>query len=223
MNYQYIYLSFFLLGIYVDLDAQDSMMLSRSFQFEDGVYLTFEQFKNNRPAYEMDEVDMVYAVNPQTLLAQVASIRLPSEQMMDLDKVWGVCIRGRPFVQINREEVGKQLASFAGISIIGRLCFFSYQKPRAVPVEIKAYNPLTGKAFRSGTINKKEVVELGVLLDFQTGKTAGFSKGNLMKWVAPDPRVHQLVQSLDPKDGETLLRALMTFNDRNVIFVKSRG
>ncbi len=204
------------LGLY----GQDSLLLNRNFSFEDGLYLSFEQFQSNQPAYSLQEVEIIYTVNPQTLLAQVASLRLRSQQTIDFNQIWGICIKGRPFIQIDRREVGKELASFAGLSIIGRLCFFSYQKPIVVPVEIKAYNPLTGQPFRSGTINRENILNNPLLLDFQSGEMQPFSKSNLLKWVNKDPQVARLVRSLEETDGETLLRALVAFNDRNLIFIK---
>jgi hypothetical protein len=200
--------------------AQDSVLLNRSFLFEDGLYLTFEDFKNNKPAFSEEEFEMVHVVNPQTLLAQVASLSLASEQAFDLSSLWGICIDGRPYIQIDREEVGKDLASFAGMKVVGRLCFYSYQKPIQVPVEIKAYNPLTGKPFRSGTVDKTEFRENYRMLDFLDGTIRVFSKANLLDWVQEDNRISRLVRSLDPQDGETLLRALIAYNDRNLIFIK---
>lgn len=205
----------------LSLEAQDSLLLNRSFQFEDGLYLTFEDFKKNKPAFTPEDYELVHVVNPQTLLAQVASLSLASEQAFDLSQLWGICINGRPFIQVDREEVGKDLASFAGFKVIGRICFYSYQKPVSVPVEIKAYNPLTGKPFRSGTINKTEFKDHFFMFDFLNGTSRIFSKANLLDWVQEDKRIRRLVRSLDPQDGETLLRALMSYNDRNLIFIKN--
>jgi hypothetical protein len=202
------------------VQAQDSTLLNRSFQFEDGLYLSFEDFKNNQPAYSPDQYEMVHVVNPQTLLAQVASLSLASEQAFELSSLWGICIDGRPYIQIDREEVGKDLASFAGMKVVGRFCFYSYQKPIRVPVEIKAYNPLTGRPFRSGTVDKTEFKDHYRMLDFLDGTIRVFSKANLLDWVQEDNRISRLVRSLDPQDGETLLRALIAYNDRNLIFIK---
>lgn len=204
----------------IGAQAQDSVLLNRSFQFDDGLYLTFEDFKNNQPAFSADEYEMVYVVNPQTLLAQVASLSVASEQGVDISSLWGVCIDGRPYIQIDRQEVGKDLASFAGFKVVGRFCFYSYQKSVQVPVEIKAYNPLTGMPFRSGTIDKTEFRENYRMLDFLNGTVRVFSKANLLDWVQEDKRISRLVRSLDPQDGETLLRALIAYNDRNLIFIK---
>ncbi len=206
----------------LNMQAQDSVLLNRSFRFEEGVYLNYEQFKNNRPAYKMEDIDMVYVINPQTLLAQVASVTLPSEEKLDLSSLWGVSIQGRPFIQIKRERVGKTLASFAGFRILGQLCFFTFDVPVEVPVEIKAYNPLTGKPFRSGTISKTEVRQAQLIMDFQSGQIVPFSKPNLLSWVEKDNRISSLVRSIEPNDGDTLLRALIAYNDRNLLFIKNR-
>ncbi len=215
-----VFLLSYFIFLMASLQAQDSMLLNRSFRFDDGIYLNYEQFKNNRPAYSMEDISMVYVVNPQTLLAQVASVTLPSEEKLDLSKLWGVCIKGRPFIQVNKERVGKSLASFAGFSVLGQLCFFTFDVPVEVPVEIKAYNPLTGKPFRSGTISKTEVRQAQLMMDFQSGEILPFSKNNLLKWVDNDSRISNLVRSLEPDDGDTLLRALIAYNDRNLLFIK---
>ncbi len=209
-----------MLMLIFEVSAQDSVLLNRSFQFVDGLYLSFEDFKNNQPAFTPDAYEMVHVVNPQTLLAQVASLSLASEQEFEMDQLWGICIEGRPYIQVNRNEVGKDLASFAGLKVIGRLCFYSYQKPSKVPVEIKAYNPLTGRPFRSGTIDKMELQNYYIMLDFLNGEKKIFNKTNLLNWVQEDERISRLVQSVDGQDGETLLRALIAYNDRNLIFIK---
>jgi len=210
----------FFLTMTLAVKAQDSLLLNRSFQFEDGIYLSFEDFKNNSPSFTPDKFDMVYVINPQTLLAQVASVNLFSEKPFNLSDVWGVCIDGRPYVQIDKEEVGKDLASFAGISIVGRLCFYSYKKPVDVPIEIKAYNPLNGQPFRTAMVSRTELRQYNLVLDFLKGEVRTFSKPNLLEWVGKDPQISRLVRSLEPGDGETLMRALIAFNDRNLLFIK---
>ena len=67
----------FFIGVNALLQAQsDTVYLSKNFKFQDGVFLSFEDFRNNKPTYKWNEVEAGVHSNPQNFLAQMFGLRV---------------------------------------------------------------------------------------------------------------------------------------------------
>ena len=129
--------------------AQDQAeVITKNFHFTDGVYLSFEEFQTNDPSVQMEDVYIHSFTNPQTFLTQVDSIyHLDAKKELDPEQIWAICMDGVPFIKIPKEEVHKELPSFAAIKLRGKICYFTYPDYRTKKVPVAAYNPLTGRPF----------------------------------------------------------------------------
>ncbi|MEZ5059009.1 MAG: hypothetical protein R2879_18400 [Saprospiraceae bacterium] len=202
--------------------AQNKVLVTKNFRFEDGIYLDFSSLKANKPAYKFDEVDMVHFVNPQTHLAQVQYI-LVKEGNLELhpDSVWAVCFDGLPYKRIDKDSTGNPLPTFVGLKARGKLSYFSYTKTMLEEVSIKAYNPINGRPFRVGTVSKPNEIKVEKMLHWETGEEKTFNRVNLLAWLEDDTAMKNTVEDLKEDEVEQkLFRCLLIYDDRNPVYLE---
>lgn len=209
------------------LTAQgDSIVyLSKNFKFKDGVFLNFEDFKNNTPTYEWKEVEAGLFSNPQNFMAQMHFLKIKpndnsSEKEIDLEEIWGISIDGIPYVRLEKEILNKENTIFAGLKLRGKICYFEYEEYVMRRIPMSAYNPVTGKPFRTMKVNRKVKVIHKNMLHFETGEMAVFSAENFSKWIQDDKKLLETVKDLKPQEvKDKLFKCLLIYDDRNLVKV----
>ena len=195
-----------------------------TFRFKDGIYLSFEEFQKNAPSLSWNSFVKRSATNPQTLITQVEYIRYKnSQEALDVNKIWGICMDGLPFIRLEKDSISKELTSFAGLRLAGNICYYSYENRVDKDYEISAYNPLNGEPFRRATISRTVTVFKEKIFSFEGGLVEDFSVPNLSKYMQDDPEILQLMQQLNPRGDEfqeKLFRLLISYNRRHPTFFK---
>lgn len=203
---------------------QDSVLLSKNFKFRDGIYLSFEDFKKNRPVYSWTIIEASMASNPQTFLAKVEYLKIDngiSNQDLELDEVWGFSLGGIPYLRLNKEEENQGFAVFTGLRVRGKICYFSYEGEFTKMVEISAFNPLTGRPFRTAKLPRKEKVLFEKMLNFSKGTIADFTVENFLDWIKEDKPLWTTIKELPPEEAkEKLFKSLLIYLDRNEVYIK---
>ncbi len=216
--------TFFTFGVSAQVD---SLILTKNYQFKDGVYLSFEAFQSNTPDYSWDELKTNLATNPQTFLTQIQYVFIKNETEnipLDLDKIWCVSLAGIPYLKLPKGTVKKDLAIFAGLQLRGKICYYSFEEFRMVQIPMHAYNPYTGIPFRSGIVERKKLVKFERILNFETGEIADFTVENLKEWIKDDLKLLDTMNSLSYEEvKEKLFKCLLIYDDRNVIRIKEVG
>ncbi|MCR9286439.1 MAG: hypothetical protein NXI23_03510 [Bacteroidetes bacterium] len=223
LNYTLILVSIFTLGTNQS-KAQDSLLVSKNFLFKDGIYMNLEAFQNNQPDYSWADVDADYFANPQTFLTSVNYIRHdknPTQnQNIDLNTIWALCIDGIPYIQLEEEPSGKQMKTYAALKVRGKICYLTYSDKKTIQFPMSAYNPLTGRPFRTAMIEREFDVQIEKILNFETGEVADFTIENFLKWILDDPRLIQSINELSQEEAqEKLFKCLLIYDDRNEVFV----
>lgn len=204
---------------YLPLFAQE-VDLTKNFLFRDGIYFTHGSFRANAPDLSWEEVQAQMFTNPQNLLTQVAYIK-KGPDTLDLEQVWGFTINGAPSVRIQKEAIDKKMAAFAGLYLLGKICYFYYEREVEREVKISAYNPLTRKPFRSAPVKRKMIELSEKILHFESGDIKDFNLSNFKKWVKDDEDLMQRLESISiPVAKDELYDLLQIYNDRNVVFVR---
>lgn len=200
---------------------QDSMMLDKSFEFADGVYLSFEAFRANEPSYEWKEVEAKVASTPGSFSAQADFIiAKASGDTLSRADIWGISLNGLPYVCLKKEEAGDRPIKFAGMKVRGRISLYEYETEQTEWVEIAAYNPLTGKPFRRGKVSKSVTTTHQYLLDLTTGKVKPYNRDSLLGLIEDDQQLWRTVKELSKEEvGEKLYRCLLIYDDRNPIYL----
>lgn len=193
--------------------------LTQTFRFESGVYLTFEAFQKNTPDIKAVDIAGNFFINEKTKQAKVEYITLKaSNEKLDLDNMWGIVIRGVPYVKAAPNLPAHSLKVFAAMEVRGNICYYAYDDIEEKEVTFKAYNPLIGKPFRTGKAMRKLPIIKEKMLRFATGEVADFNYQTLIKWAAAEPDIIQALKSLGPvKAEDRLFDALLLYNDKHPV------
>lgn len=195
-----------------------------TFAFADGLYYSYEEFARNQPAIPMQEIQSRLVTNPRTWITQVESlIRRSDNEAIPIDQLWGICIDGIPYIRIPADSIDKPLPAFAGLRITGNICYFQYERTEERLVEMTAYNPLTGKPFRSGQIARDFLEIRERMLRFETGDMAPFSRTQLIEWTTRDQMIQTTLRRLAPDTEnleDQLYNIMLSFNKRHPVFIK---
>ena len=214
----------FLLAM-IALPAQsDSLLLTKNFQFKDGIYLSLNALHRNSPDYEWDELDAVLTTSARAFVAKVAKLKSKSGENIELHSVLAISLEGVPYVNVKRSDEPspsrEQAVVFAGLKVRGKIAYFSYESDTTELVEISAYNPLTKRPFRKGHVPVKSSLTIEKIFYFPDGRIADFTPERLLEWISDDKQLWNTVNELgeDPK-REKLFKCLLIYDDRNGFYM----
>lgn len=206
------------------LSAQeDSVLLTKNFKFKDGLYLDFQAFKNNQPTYSWIQLDGSLVTNPQTFITKVDYLYFKGhrERQIDLSEVWGLCLGGIPYIRLLEKEEEGGIVQFAGLQVRGKICFFAFEEEVTRMVVVKAYNPLTGRPFRTGEVPTTETVVQERMLRFEDGVTEEFNVENFLDWIQDDRQLWTTIKDMPIEEAENkLFKSLLIYDDRQSVYVK---
>ena len=197
-------------------------VVTKNFHFKDGVYLSFEEFQANNPSYLMEDIYVHSFTNPQTYLTQVDSLFNKKEKEgINPENIWAICMDGLPFLKIPKNEVGKKLPTFAALKLRGKICYFTYPDYRIKKVPVAAYNPLTGRPFLKGEVERETRVVVEKMLHFETGEIVDFNLDNFLAWIQEDRHLVETIERTPIEEvEEKLFRLLLIYVDRHETTIK---
>ena len=209
--------------LYTSIFTFAQPILTQNLQFKSGVYLTYEDFQTNQPSYSGEEIKAAYFQNPQSEEIKVEYIRLiATDAYLSIDSIWGIGIKGIPYVRVALEQSTGGLQTFAKMEVRGNICYYFYNDKEEKMIPFAAYNPLTGKPFRKATIRREVAVLKEKMLRFETGEVVDFTYTNVLTWIKEEEELVQALQSLGPKESEkSLFKTLLLYDDRNEVRLKS--
>ncbi len=207
------------------IPAQEmSNTLTKNFKFEDGVYLSFEDFQQNRPSYLWEDLHTNLFVNPQTFIGQVFSLDKKNKNdfaPLLVDSLWGFTIGGIPYMRFPEGTLNKSVPVFVGLRVRGKICYLAYEEEVEKKVLISAYNPLTNVPFRQATLDRYQKVKREWMLDFKTGERIEFNSENFRNWIQDDPKFLATIDALTEEElKEKLFKCLLIYVDRNEVKTK---
>lgn len=214
-----IAISWFVVSLVI---GQDSLLLTKNFRFKDGVYFSFDQLRSNQPAFALDSLKVQYFTNPQTSLTQLDGIfhKVDKGKAFPVDSIWAICLDGVPSLRVPQREINKLLPNFAALKLRGKICYFTYPDYRTKSIRVAAYNPLTGRPFRQGTVKREQEVIIEKILNFQTGEIAEFNEQHLNAWIQDDPLLLETLHEIPPAERqEKLFKCLLIYVDRNPVYL----
>ena len=196
------------------------VLVTKNFKFNDGIYLTFEAFQQNRPDYLWTEVNHQVFINGDSFISKAEDFILASGKKIPAADVWGYTYNGIAYIRIDAKE--EAFATFSAIRVRGELSYFIYTEEVEKWVEINAYNPLDGRPFRTGKVLTKENVTREKILHFQTGMIEDFSLTNFLRIVeTKDIQLWNALKDLPAAEAqEKLFKCLLIYDDRHEVFTK---
>ncbi len=201
---------------------EDSLvLLTKNFKFEDGIYLSFDEFKQNQPSISWDSVFARLHTNPQNFITLVDTIHF-KEGAAELGKLWGFSLGGIPYIDIaDRNDAGLQ--RYVGLKVRGSICYYLMEEKFEETETITAYNPLTGIPFRQAEIVTEKERERPFMMSFENGEKLDFELDHFLDWIQDDKQLVKTVMNLPEQDrAEKLFKALLIYVDRNPVYVPVR-
>lgn len=184
----------------------DTIKYQIDFRFADGIYRTFEEFKNNSPSIKSNAI---IKNNPgvQFFIGSAAKIEkisyydsTGSIHNLKRSEVWGYCSRG--FVHVLYND------AYYRVLKIGLIIYFMevhtpMASSNAPPLSNKTHNPY--------------------LIDFNTGKVIDYKLNNFIILLSQDQELFNEFKSLKKKSKmkEQMFIYLNRFNKRNPIYFRN--
>jgi hypothetical protein len=199
--------------------AQDSVLVTKNFKFEDGIYLTFEAFQTNNPDYLWNEVNSQVFINGESFISKTENFVLKNGRQLPFLDVWGFSYNGIPYIRVSNEAA---FATFSALRVRGKLCYFTFKEEVSEWVEISAYNPVNGRPFRTGKVEKIVEVIREKMLFFETGQIQDFNHANFLMAIKDidGPLWNTLADMGEEEAKSKLFKSLLIFDDRHEVYIK---
>lgn len=216
MNYKILFTTLILFQT-IYIIAQP--ILTQTLKFQSGVFLSYEDFQGNQPSYKGNEIKAAYFHNPQTEEIKVEYIRLKAEETyLNLDSIWGISIKGIPYVRVAINKPIKGLQTFAKMEVRGNICYYFYNDIEKKKIPFSAYNPFTQRPYRTAVLEREVPVVREKILRFETGLVTDFTYDNVLTWIQDEPELVQALKSLGVKQAEKgLFKTLLLYDDRHEV------
>ena len=229
----------------LSISAQQMVKYNSEFQFQDGLYISFEDFKNNNPIpithtvtdFDIRDPDYLDLVVDQDSIIYFDN--LFKERVIPTRSMWGFCKRNKVFIAFGAESSfnNPEFFGFYPLVNIGAFSFFSavesyYSTMSSGPSMGMGVG--TGVGFRDPMMNNDVTVtqteQVQLLLQFSTGTILLAKRGALghfpvdlvSQLIKPDVALATEFESLSLRDQKLKgMFFLRRFNERNPIYFPS--
>ncbi len=205
-------------------DTVKTAKLDRDFRFKDGIFLSFDQVKENNPIPKAYIVTIV-PLNDQAFYDKVLSHQIVTyyddngyRHQVKKENIWGYSRNGILYVQVD--------GNFNRITIVGGICHFvgtrtvmdtRYYDPynRYYYPAYSYYYPPT---YQTTTTQRTEMRQF--ILDFETGKIMEYSVRSVEVALMRDPELYDEYARLGPsKKKQMRFMYIRKFNERNPVYL----
>jgi hypothetical protein len=194
------------------------------FKFEEGIFLNFDQVKQNKPISKSQIITSIPYDDPDfyDLVLQEKKIdlydNLGTKQEIGTKKIWGYSRNGVLYVNVNED--------FYRITIVGSICHFvaslttynnygnPYYSSYGYPYG-NYYDPYSPYSLQNG--GNTELKQY--LLDFKTGNILDYDVQSIELLLMADPELHDEFAALNNKKQKQMkFLYLRKFNERNPLY-----
>lgn len=204
------------------------------FKFEEGIYLTFEEFKFNNPSLAIsDIIRIVPKRNDNNYISRpIRKIYYYSkdgeEQFLKIYDIWGICNRKSIFIRLDNK-----LNKFIQI---GTLTYFIQNKKDVTTRDFTDGSGGVGTANPHSLPQPSELPEgphknhseylkynLPCILDFETGEVLYFTRENFIKKLKNDRQLYEEYISITDTKQQyyKMLQFLRKYNEKTPIYFPS--
>jgi hypothetical protein len=222
----FMFMAGMLSPVFAQEDSTTLVKYTPGFRFEDGVFLNFEQVKQNRPILKSQIITTVPYDDPDfyDLILKEKKIELfdylGAKQEVSTKNLWGYSRNGVLYVNVNND--------YYRITIVGNICHFvaslttygnygspysSYGYPYGgYPYD--PYSPYSSPYAGQGSTELKQY-----LLDFKTGNILEYDVKSMELLLMADPELHDEFAALNGKKQKQMkFLYLRRFNERNPLY-----
>jgi hypothetical protein len=204
-------------------DTSSMVKYTPEFAFNEGIYLTFDQVRNNAPIPKSRLITDVDYYS-KDFYSEVLSSKFiyfydffGNRQQVNSNDIWGFSRNGILYIQLENE--------FFRITIVGRICHFvatttSYDNNYYDPYY---YNPYYYDSYYryGGYPSRYKTSEMRqYLIDFDSGQVYNYETKNIEVLLMKDPELHDEYMQLSNKKKKQLkFLYLRKFNERNPLYI----
>jgi len=206
----------------MSLQAQSGpLAVNNDFRFNDSLYFSLSELLNNQPSLLWEEIEVDEFINRKKFDSRIGNIRKKSNgEAIPIHQIFGFSSQGLPFIQISELKPNTEgdFGFFVAFKIRGAVSYLSYATEETQPIEMSAYNPVTGIPFRKGKIDKTIEINIRKILNFSTGQFLDLNKENLLKWTSHDKDYKNYISTLEE---DNLFQAIILYNERHPFYIEN--
>ncbi|MGE3824929.1 MAG: hypothetical protein AB7G44_11980 [Bacteroidia bacterium] len=199
---------------FLQASAQEVMQYAPGFEFREGVYLNFEQFKNNNPIpknsiiSKLDKSDTEFL--PSILDEKTFSYKDVNDtvQTLSTENVWGFSRNGTVFVRVENDH--------NRIAVLGSISHFV----ATITVYYNGMNsPFMNPYYGPGSMPTTTQEMRQMILDYKTGRTMDFTQENMENILQRDQRLFEEFNALKKSQKKDMLFLyLRKYNEKHPLF-----
>lgn len=204
---KYVTIIFLLFSIIVT--AQDTEPINAETSFKDGIYFTFEDFKNNKP--NVEQFNIVEQKNDLISLQFACTAKDGSDDICYTNNAWGFCKDNS--IYIFQGVAGR----YFRMTVIGYLSHYieyheSYYYDSPYSNYNYGYNSIPHRTIQAGEM----------VLNWETGKSFALSYQSLSEFIKiKDPELYSQWMNTKKKKKMTYF-FLLKYNERNKAYFNSK-
>lgn len=219
MKLNYFFTSLLLLPLYlytlfpIPIFAQQkAVQYTKDFEFKNGIYLSFLDFKNNNPI-PSSKIISDYNKNSHEFFDKILSKNtftcidgFGKERTLNTNEIWGYCANG--IIHINHGT------DFNRVIIIGSICHFV----ATVPMKVGISDPFN---YNDPFYNPQQYTYLSeqFILDFESGKVLSFNVDNMEGILQRDETLYKEFIALRKKQKrDSIFLYLRKYNEKRPVY-----
>ena len=216
-----------LITFFSDNYGQERDFLNSDYPFEDGLYLSFEEFKSNTPSIKAREIKIMDIDSTDYHLKNISKIKVKNPKgkfkTYSMKKIWGLCFQGQPYINyrgglfeagankgnksFTNDIFSPSKVTFARLDIIGSLCVFTLEGGS----NIYSTNTMVNYSSQSDRVFVRNM-----LLDLQTGNIYECSYESVLFHVQND---EELVDEMHMFHAAiNLFDIVLSYNNRHPVY-----
>lgn len=202
----------FLLFSLISTAQTNTFAYSRNYEFKEGLFLTFEQFKKNTPIPKFaivsllpkDQIDFLTQVTEQKIITYKDTAG--AEQKIEANTIWGFYQNRTVFINFNN--------GFNRLNVIGTLSLFS---------SIVAQTPLRNEPIGDMYAIEPTFEELRQFVyDTQTNKVFDFNVKNMEILLKNDAELYgQFMKLKKRKKADSIFIYLRKYNEKHPLYLSN--
>lgn len=209
-----------LMNSYAQTDTLKKVPYNSDFRFKEGIYLNFDQVKNNRP---LAKSRIIADIDPDDVRFFDVALSgktfsyyddLGMKRDVAVKSIWGFSRNGKLYLRMND--------TYNPISYVGSICHFIANITVYQPSYYDPYYYNQYYYYRNwNTANQPTSTEMRqFIMDFSTGKILDYDEDNLEVLFMRDPQLHDEYAALSKKKKDQMkFFYIRKFNDRNPLMI----
>lgn len=197
---------------------EDKAMLTKydfSFEFKEGIYLNFDNFKNNQPIQYESIISPEFSDDFFNILDTAENITFYGEFgspiTLPISKIWGYSKNGKPYILwAEKFNLIPFVGSISHFITTVKVYYSSFHDPYYDPY---SYNP-GARVYQSEELRQ-------LLIDMQTGQVIDYNLKNVETLLKRDAQVYEEFMKLNKrKRAKQMFYYVKYYNEKNPLYLQ---